>query len=95
MGQTVQFDCVSHAHSEITWTFNDRPLPPNVDVLGPLQQRIQINNIHIKNYGIYKCITKDYYGCERVGQGELIVYSELYHKSLRKEYFFICFVRVI
>lgn len=78
VGEMITFDCsASIILTGKKWTFNDGPLPNNVDVLGKSQNRIQIRNIQRNNEGLYRCITKDVYGLETISEGRLIVVSKV------------------
>ena len=81
VGGTVKFYCDLNTETKKNWkknnwTFNDGALPTNVDILGPLEQHIQIKNIQIDNVGIYKCTTSTQYGYEVVAEGQLVVVCE-------------------
>ena len=79
VGETVQFRCMPNSGN--IWTLNDGALPANVNILGPLQQVLQISKAMKRNEGTYKCITKGENGSDIVQEGTLVVFGEFSKKS--------------
>lgn len=75
IGETAEFNC--HSGKPVSWGFEDRILPKNVEVSGERHEIINIFNVQLKNTGAYKCITKDSGSKEHVLNGILVVNCKL------------------
>jgi len=56
LGSTVTFKCTAYLPRLLSWSFNNRRLPINAEVLRDKPGTLVIRDVKMSNEGVYECM---------------------------------------